>query len=73
MKTKVKCKTSHGKNEKKCEFDSPWNECLGFKCGTPIMIEPLKLLRTLFPSKLHGILREGGYGCHLWYSPRVDH
>jgi hypothetical protein len=26
---------------KKCEFESPWSESLGFKCGTPIMLKPL--------------------------------
>jgi hypothetical protein len=36
----VKYKISHGKNEKKCEFGSPWNESLGFKCGTLIMLGP---------------------------------
>ncbi len=30
----------HGKCEKKGEFGSPWNESLGFKCGTPIMLGP---------------------------------
>jgi len=30
----MKCKTSHGKNEEKGEFENPWNESLGFKCGT---------------------------------------
>jgi hypothetical protein len=34
----VKCKTDHGKNEEKNEFGSLWNESLGFKCGTPIML-----------------------------------
>ncbi len=40
MKKKVKCTTCHGKNEKKSEFGSPWNEFLGFKCGTSIMFGP---------------------------------
>jgi hypothetical protein len=35
----VKCKTSHGKNEKG-ELGSAWGESLRFKCGTPIMLEP---------------------------------
>ncbi len=26
---------------KKGEFGSPWNESLGFKCGTPIMLGPI--------------------------------
>jgi hypothetical protein len=38
----LKCKTSHGKSEKKCEFGSPWSESLGFKCNTPIMLGPPK-------------------------------
>ncbi len=29
------------KKRKKDEFESPWSESLGFKCGTPIMLEPL--------------------------------
>ncbi len=36
----VKYKTSHGKNEEKGEFGSPWSESLGFKCGIPIMLGP---------------------------------
>ncbi len=35
---KVKCKIGHGKNEEKDEFGSPWNEFVGFKCGTPITL-----------------------------------
>jgi hypothetical protein len=70
----VKCKTSHGENEKKGELRiigmSPYGSNV---VRTPIMLEPLKFLKTLFPSKLYGILREGGYGCHMWYPPRVDH
>jgi hypothetical protein len=38
MKKKMKCKTSHGKNEEKDEFESPWNESLGVKCDTPIIL-----------------------------------
>jgi len=34
----VKCKTCHGKSEKKGEFGSPWSESLRFKCGTPIAL-----------------------------------
>jgi hypothetical protein len=34
----VKCKIGHGKNEEKDEFGSPWNEFVGFKCGTPITL-----------------------------------
>jgi hypothetical protein len=37
---KVKCKTCHGKSEKKGEFGSLCNVSLGFKCRTPIMFEP---------------------------------
>jgi hypothetical protein len=29
------------KKRKKGEFESPWNEFLKLKCGTPIMLEPL--------------------------------
>ncbi len=36
----IKCKTCHEKSEEKCEFGNPWNESLGFKCGTPIMLGP---------------------------------
>jgi hypothetical protein len=39
MKKNVKCKTNHGKNEEKGEFESPWNESLRFKCGAPIIFE----------------------------------
>ncbi len=39
MKKKVKCETSHEKNEKKGEFESLWNEFLKFKCGIPIMLK----------------------------------
>jgi hypothetical protein len=38
---KVKCKTNHGKSEKKKkEFGSVWNESLMFKCGAIIMFRP---------------------------------
>jgi len=37
---KVKCKTSHGENEEKGEFGSPWSESLLFKCGNPIVFKP---------------------------------
>jgi hypothetical protein len=40
MKKKAKCKTCHRKSEEKGEFESPWRECLWFKCGTPIMLGP---------------------------------
>jgi len=36
-KKRVKCETCHGKNEEKGEFESPRNESLYFKEGTPIM------------------------------------
>jgi hypothetical protein len=36
----VKRKTCYGKSEEKGEFGNPWNESLGFKCGTLIMLEP---------------------------------
>jgi hypothetical protein len=36
----IKCKTCHGKSEKKSEFGNPRSESLGFKCGTPIMLGP---------------------------------
>jgi len=42
MQKKVKCKTSHGENEEKGEFGSPWSESLRFKCDTPIMFRPNK-------------------------------
>jgi hypothetical protein len=41
MKKKVKCKTCHEERKEKGEFESPWNEFLRLKCGTPIMLEPL--------------------------------
>ncbi len=37
----MKCKTCHEKRKEKGEFESFWNESLGFKCGTPIMLKPL--------------------------------
>jgi hypothetical protein len=40
----VKCKIGHGKNEEKSEFESPRNESLCFKWGTPIMLGPIKNL-----------------------------
>jgi len=40
MKKKVKWKIGHEKSEEKCEFGSPWNESLRFKCDTPIMLGP---------------------------------
>jgi hypothetical protein len=39
MKKKGKSKISHRKNEKNYEFESPKNESLCFKSGTPIMLE----------------------------------
>jgi hypothetical protein len=42
-KKRVKCKTSHGENEKKSEFWCPWSESLGFKCGALIMFKHLCL------------------------------
>ncbi len=41
MKKKMKCKICHEKTKEKGEFESFWNEYLGFKCGTPIMLKPL--------------------------------
>jgi hypothetical protein len=38
MKKKVKCKTSHGKNDQKDELGSFWSESFKIKCGTPIML-----------------------------------
>ncbi len=37
----MKCKICHEKTKEKGEFESFWNEYLGFKCGTPIMLKPL--------------------------------
>ncbi len=39
MTKKVKCKTSHRKNEESCEFRSPRSEFLCFKWGTPMILE----------------------------------
>jgi hypothetical protein len=43
MRKNVKCKTSHGKNEEKGEFESPSSDSLRFKCGTPIILGLQKL------------------------------
>ncbi len=39
MTKKVKCKTSHGKNEESSEFGSLRSEFLCLKWGTPIILE----------------------------------
>jgi hypothetical protein len=35
-------------SEEKSEFESSWSESLGFKCGTPIMLD----LRTITYAKI---------------------
>jgi len=49
----VKCKTCHGKNEEKGEFESPWNESLCFKGGTLIMLD--SLLKTKSFHSIHKV------------------
>ncbi len=44
----MKCKTCHENIKEKGEFESPWSESLGLKCGTPIMLEPVAT--PLWPS-----------------------
>jgi hypothetical protein len=48
MKKKAKWKIGHGKSEEKCEFESPWNESLRFKCDPQSCLD----LKVLLPSKL---------------------
>jgi hypothetical protein len=47
MRKRVKYKTCHEKNEKN-EFGSPSNESLRFKCGTPIMLGPGRVVVLYF-------------------------